>query len=84
MAYEKTAHLHEFAAAFNKLRRRLDLPLDNEMAADYYTYLSVRLTPEQMQVALTEAWASAARMPSPAELRYFREPVALVREGGAQ
>lgn len=56
-----------FAAAFNRLRRRFLLSPDNEVAADYYAYLSGVLSLDEMLTAMGGLWATREFFPKPAD-----------------
>ena len=56
-----------FAQAFNRLRRRFLLAPDDEVAADYYAYLSGVLSLDQMLTAMGGLWATREFFPKPAD-----------------
>lgn len=58
---------HTFAQAFNRLRRRFNLPPDDEQAADYFAYLSASLSLDEMLRAMQALWATREFFPKPAD-----------------
>jgi hypothetical protein len=56
-----------FAGAFNKIRRRFNLAPDDEMAADYFAYLSAFLSLDEMLSAMHAIWATREFFPKPAD-----------------
>jgi hypothetical protein len=64
-----------FAAAFNKLRRRFNLGPDDEMAADYFEYLSGALSLDETLRAMQSLWATREFFPKPADFVLAYAPV---------